>query len=153
MTYHDSTELNFCRKLQGEDHSRLSKAARTAAFVQSLVTSLPLVLVSLVTLLRSSIGDEMVDMTDLHRHLNDHSLQGLAASVSLLNLLVTTLRFNERHTGRAVTLLVGFPFLFTNIAFRLLGFSLLFCYFDTVRINIAQHSSIYSTFLKLLNFN
>ena len=162
MTHHDSyrlnrtqqnlTLLNICRKLQGEDHSRLSKAARTAAFVQSLVTSLPLVLVSLVTLLRSSIGDEMVDMTDLHRHLNDHSLQGLAASVSLLNLLVTTLRFNERHMGRAVTLLVGFPFLFTNIAFRLLGFSLLFCYFDTVRINIAQHSSTYSTFLKF-NFN
>jgi len=126
--------LIFYRKLQGEDHSRLSKAARTAAFVQTLVTSLPLVLVSLVTLLRSSIGDEMVDMTDLHRHLNDHSLQGLAASVSLLNLVVTTLRFNERHTGRAVTLLVGFPFLFTNIAFRLLGFSLLFCYFDTVWI-------------------
>ena len=126
--------LIFYRKLQGEDHSRLSKAARTAAFVQALVTSLPLVLVSLVTLLRSSIGDEMVDMTDLHRHLNDHSLQGLAASVSLLNLVVTTLRFNERNTGRAVTLLVGFPFLFTNIAFRLLGFSLLFCYFDTVWI-------------------
>ena len=126
--------LVFFRKLQGEDHSRLSKAARTAAFVQSLVTSLPLVIVSLVTLLKSSIGDEMVDMTDLHRHLNDHSLQGLAASVSLLNLLVTTLRFNERNTGRAVTLLVGFPFLFTNVAFRLLGFSLLFCYLDTVWI-------------------
>ena len=126
--------LVFYRKLQGEDHARLSKAARTAGLVQSLVTSLPLVIVSLVTLLRASIGAEVVDMTDLHRHLNSHSLQVLAATVSLLNLVVTTLRFNERDSGRAVTLLVGFPFLFTNIGFRLLGFSLLFCYFDTVWI-------------------
>ena len=126
--------LVFYRKLQGEDHARLSKAARTAGLVQSLVTSLPLVIVSLVTLLRASIGEEVVDMTDLHRHLNSHSLQVLAATVSLLNLVVTTLRFNERDSGRAVTLLVGFPFLFTNIGFRLLGFSLLFCYFDTVWI-------------------
>ena len=69
-------------------------------------------------------------MTHLHSHLHLHSLQGLAATVSLLNLLVSTLRYNERETGRAVSLLVGFPFLFTNICFRIFGFALLFCYFE-----------------------
>ena len=73
-------------------------------------------------------------MSDMHRHLFSHSLQGLAATVSFLNLVISSLRFNERDTGRAVSLLVGFPFLLTNIGFRLLGFSLLFCYFDTVWI-------------------
>ena len=42
------------------------------------------------------------------------------------------LRFNERDSGRAVSLLVGFPFLFTNIGLRLIGFSFLFCYYDKV---------------------
>jgi len=39
-------------------------------------------------------------------------------------------RYNERETGRAVALLVGFPFLATNMIFRLFGFCLLFAYFD-----------------------
>ena len=38
---------------------------------------------------------------------------------------------NNLTTGRAVSLLVGIPFLFTNITVRLLGFSLLLAYFDT----------------------
>jgi len=126
--------LIFYRKLQGEDHSRLSRAVRAAGFVQSLVTSLPLIVFSLVTMLQATVGEERVDMSDMHRHLFSHSLQGLAATVSFLNLVISSLRFNERDTGRAVSLLVGFPFLLTNIGFRLLGFSLLFCYFDTVWI-------------------
>ena len=68
----------------------------------------------------------------LHSHLYEHSLQGIAATISLTNLLVATLRYNERQTGRAVSLLVGVPFLFTNISVRLIGFSLLFAYFDTL---------------------
>lgn len=124
----------FSRKLQGKDHAGLSDAVRTAGLVQCLVTSLPLVIISLVTMLRAAVGEEKVDMTDLHQHLHHHSLQAVAASVSLLNLVVTSLRFNERDSGRAVTLLVGLPFLFTNISFRLIGFSMLFCYFDYVWI-------------------
>ena len=124
--------LIFYRKLQGEDHSRLSKAVRVAGFVQSLVTSLPLIILALVTMLRSTVGEEKVDMSDMHKHMHGHSLQNLAATVSLINLVITTLRFNERDSGRAVTLLVGFPFLFTNIGFRLLGYAMMFCYFDTV---------------------
>ena len=68
----------------------------------------------------------------LHSHLYEHSLQGIAATISLANLLIATLRYNERQTGRAVSLLVGIPFLFTNISVRLIGFSLLFAYFDTL---------------------
>ena len=85
-------------------------------------------------MLKATIGPEMVDMSDMHRHLFSHSLQGLAATVSFINLVISALRFNERDTGRAVSLLVGFPFLLTNIGFRLIGFSLLFCYFETVWI-------------------
>merc|ERR1719205_184117 len=66
----------------------------------------------------------------LHSHLYEHSIQGVAATISLANLFVATLRYNERLTGRAVSLLVGIPFLFTNISVRLLGFSLLLAYFD-----------------------
>ena len=126
--------LIFYRKLQGEDHSRLSRAVRAAGFVQALVTSLPLIVFSLVTMLQATIGEERVDMSDMHRHLFSHSLQGLAATVSFINLIISSMRFNERDTGRAVSLLVGFPFLLTNIGFRLIGFSLLFCYFDIVWI-------------------
>ena len=68
----------------------------------------------------------------LHSHLYEHSLQGIAATISLANLLIATLRYNERQTGRAVSLLVGIPFLFTNISVRLIGFSLLLAYFDTL---------------------
>ena len=71
-------------------------------------------------------------MAMLHSHLYEHSLQGIAATISLANLLIATLRYNERQTGRAVSLLVGIPFLFTNISVRLIGFSLLFAYFDTL---------------------
>ena len=126
--------LIIYRKLQGEDHNRLSRAVRAAGFVQALLTSLPLIIFSLVTMLKATIGPEMVDMSDMHRHLFSHSLQGLAATVSFINLIISALRFNERDTGRAVSLLVGFPFLLTNIGFRLIGFSLLFCYFETVWI-------------------
>ena len=126
--------LLIYRKLQGEDHRRLSRAVRAAGFVQALLTSLPLIIFSLVTMLKATIGPEMVDMSDMHRHLFDHSLQGLAATVSFINLVISALRFNERDTGRAVSLLVGFPFLLTNIGFRLIGFALLFSYFDIVWI-------------------
>ena len=126
--------LIIYRKLQGEDHRRLSRAIRAAGFVQALLTSLPLIIFSLVTMLKATIGPEMVDMSDMHRHLFSHSLQGLAATVSFINLIISAVRFNERDTGRAVSLLVGFPFLLTNIGFRLIGFSLLFCYFETVWI-------------------
>jgi len=119
------------RKLQGEEHHRLSLAARGACMAQALVTSLPLLLLSLVTLVKGTVGEEQVDMAMLHSHLYEHSLQGVAATISLVNLLIATLRYNERLTGRAVSLLVGIPFLFTNISVRLLGFSLLLAYFDT----------------------
>lgn len=126
--------LILYRKLQGEDHSKLSRAVRSAGFVQALVTSLPLIVFSLVTMLHATIGEERVDMSDMHRHLFSHSLQGLAATVSFINLVISSLRFNERDTGRAVSLLLGFPFLLTNIGFRLIGLSLLFSYFDIVWI-------------------
>jgi len=119
------------RKLQGEEHHRLSLAARGACMAQALVTSLPLLLLSMVTLVKGTVGEEQVDMAMLHSHLYEHSLQGVAATISLANLLIATLRYNERLTGRAVSLLVGIPFLFTNISVRLLGFSLLLAYFDT----------------------
>eukprot|EP00092_Neocalanus_flemingeri_P029745 GFUD01032293.1.p1 GENE.GFUD01032293.1~~GFUD01032293.1.p1 ORF type:complete len:528 (-),score=150.93 GFUD01032293.1:133-1716(-) len=126
--------LILYRKLQGEEHVKLSLAVRSAGFVQSLLMSFPLVIIALVTLVRNTVGDDLVDMADLHRHLNMHSLQGLAATLSLINLVVSTLRFNERETGRAVSILVGLPFLFTNIGFRLIGYAVLFAYFETAWI-------------------
>ena len=126
--------LIIYRKLQGEDHTRLSRVVRAAGLVQALLTSFPLITFSLVTMLKATIGPEMVDMSDMQGHLFSHSLQGLAATVSFINLVISAVRFNERDTGRAVSLLVGFPFLLTNIGFRLIGFSLLFCYFHTVWI-------------------
>jgi len=126
--------LILYRKLQGEEHVKLSLAVRSAGFAQSLLMSFPLLVISLVTLVRATVGDDLVDMTDMHRHLNMHSLQGLAATLSLINLVLSTLRYNERESGRAVALLVGFPFLFTNICFRLIGFALLFAYHETAWI-------------------
>lgn len=126
--------LILYRKFQGEEHFKLSNAVRAASFTQSLLMSFPLTVLSLVTLIRATVGDEIVDMADMHRHLNMHSLQGLAATLSLINLVVSTLKYNERETGRAVSLLVGLPFLFTNISFRLIGFALLFAYFETAWI-------------------
>jgi len=126
--------LILYRKIQGEEHVKLSLAVRSAGFAQSLLMSFPLIIISLVTLVRATVGEELVDMTDMHRHLNMHSLQGLAATLSLINLVVSTLRYNERETGRAVALLVGLPFLFTNICFRLIGFSVLFAYHETAWI-------------------
>ena len=41
-----------------------------------------------------------VDMAMLHSHLYEHSLQGVAATISLANLLIATLRYNERLTGK-----------------------------------------------------
>jgi len=124
--------LILYRKLQGEEHHRISLASRGASLAQALLTSLPLLLLSLVTLVRGTVGEDQVDMAMLHSHLYEHSLQGIAATISLANLLIATLRYNERQTGRAVSLLVGIPFLFTNISVRLIGFSLLLAYFDTL---------------------
>jgi len=126
--------LILYRKLQGEEHVKLSLAVRNAGVTQALLMSFPLIVISLVTLIRATVGDELVDMADMHRHLNMHSLQGLAATLSLINLVVSTFRYNERESGRAVALLVGLPFLFTNICFRLIGFSLLMAYFETAWI-------------------
>jgi len=119
------------RKLAGESVQRISLAARAASLGQALVCSLPLLLLSLVTLVRAMVGVEQVDMASLHTHLYTHSLQSLAASLSFLNLLLSSQRYNERQVGRAVGLLVGLPFLFTNLSFRVVGFTLLFAYFDT----------------------
>ena len=126
--------LIIYRKLQGEDHTRLSRVVRAAGLVQVLLTFFPLITFSLVMVLKATIGPDLVDMSDMHRHLFSHSLQGLTATVSFVNLVISAVRFNERDTGRAVSLLVGVPFLLTNIGFRLIGFSLLFCYFQTVWI-------------------
>lgn len=123
--------LILYRKLQGEEHFKLSHAVRSAGVSQALLMSFPLAVTALVTMIRGTVGEEIVAMADLHRHLNTHSLQGLAASLSLINIVVSTLRYNERETGRAVSLLVGFPFLFTNISFRIIGFAVLFAYFET----------------------
>ena len=43
-----------------------------------------------------------VDMAMLHSHLYEHSLQGVAATISLANLLIATLRYNERLTGKTL---------------------------------------------------
>jgi len=126
--------LILYRKLQGEEHFKLSHAVRAAGITQALLMSFPLIVISLVSLIKATVGDEIVDMTDMHQHLHVHSLQGLAATLSLINVVVSTLRYNERETGRAVSLLVGFPFLFTNISFRLIGFSFLFAYFEVAWI-------------------
>jgi len=126
--------LILYRKLQGEEHFKLSHAVRAAGFTQALLMSFPLTIIALVSLIRATVGEEIVDMADMHRHLNMHSLQGVAATLSLTNLVCSTLRYNERETGRAVSLLVGIPFLFTNISFRLVGFALLFAYFETAWI-------------------
>lgn len=126
--------LLIYRKVQGEEHHRISIAARGASLAQALLTSLPLTTLALLTLVRGTVDTEKVDMAMAHSHLFEHGLQTAAATVSLLNLLLAALRYNERQTGRAVSLLVGLPFLFTNLCLRLLGFALLFAYFDTLWI-------------------
>ena len=47
-----------------------------------------------------------VDMAMLHSHLYEHSLQGVAATISLANLLIATLRYNERLTGKTSVSLI-----------------------------------------------
>ena len=126
--------LILYKKLRGEEHFKLSHAVRAAGFTQALIMSCPLIIIALVSLIRATVGEEIVDMVDMHRHLNMHSLQVMAATLSLTNLVCSTLRYNERETGRAVSLLVGIPFLFTNISFRLVGFALLFASFETAWI-------------------
>jgi len=119
------------RKLKGEEHHRISLAARGASLTHALLSSLPLLLVSMVTMVRAAVGKDQVDMASLHSHLYEHSLQGLAATLSLINLQVSGIRFNERLSGRAICLLVGLPFFFVNTCLRLAGFTLLLAYFDT----------------------
>ena len=54
------------------------------------------------TWVMSNVDDFLlqVDMAMLHSHLYEHSLQGVAATISLANLLIATLRYNERLTGK-----------------------------------------------------
>jgi len=122
------------RKLCGEEHHRISLASRATSLCQSLVMSLPLVTFSIISLLQATVEEEKVVLEQLHGHLAGHSFQGLATTLSLVNILVSALRFSERETGGAVSLLVGLPFLATNIVFRLIGFTFLFAYFEPLWI-------------------
>lgn len=124
--------LILYRKLKGEEHHRISLASRSASLAQSIVCSFPLLIISLVSMVTATVGTEKVDMASLHSHLYTHNLQGLAATCSLANILISAIRFNERQTGRAVGLLVGLPFLFINIVVRVVGFSFLMAYFDSL---------------------
>jgi len=126
--------MTIFRKLSGDEHSRLSLATRCASLCQALVMSLPLVIFSMQSLLGATVQEDKVVMEKLHGHLATHSFQGLATTLSLINILVSSLRFSERETGRAVSLLVGLPFLATNIVFRLIGFTFLFAYFESLWI-------------------
>ena len=113
------------RRYRGEDHQQHGLASRAAGLVQALLSSLPILLLSLVSMLQAVVTKNAVDTASLHAHVYSHEMMTAATTLSIINLLFATIRYGERLTGGAVTLLVGMPFLLSNIGLRLLGFSLL----------------------------
>ena len=61
----------------------------------------------------------------------------LAASVSLVEILVSSIRYNERTASNGVKLMVAVPFLFTTLCFRLIGLAMLFAFFQQEWVALA----------------
>lgn len=122
------------RALARVDKDRKARIVRIAGIVQACVMSFPLLLISMNTLIMSIFVKNSVDAGLFHRHIYDNKMQFAASTLSFLNLLITAYRYNERLTSRPVAILVGFPFIFSNILFRIIGFSLLFSLFEPMWI-------------------
>jgi len=122
------------RALARVDKQRKARIVRIAGIVQACVMSFPLLLVSMNTLIMSMLQNNSVDAGLFHRHVYENKLQFAASTISFLNLIITAYRYNERLTSRPVAILVGFPFIFSNILFRIICFSLLFSLFEPMWI-------------------
>jgi len=122
------------RCLARRDCHRKARMVRVAGLVQACIMSFPLILVSLHTIMISIFANNSVDAGLFHKHIYENKMQFAATTISFLNLVISAFRYNERLTGRPVSVLVGFPFLFSNILFRMIGFSLLFSLFESMWI-------------------
>lgn len=122
------------RCLAGSERSRLSRYGRSAGQVQALIMSAPLTILSLLTLITAAVEETSVDVGNLHRHMYENNLQLAAATLSLVNLVMASYRYNERVSGNPVGLLVGLPFILTSLSFRLVGLAVLFSFYDTAWI-------------------
>lgn len=109
---------------------RQNRACRIAGIVQAFIMSFPLVILSFKTILLGSMENNSIDAGSFHIHIYENKFMFVAASVSLLNMLVAAYQYNERLTGRPVAVLVGIPFLFSTILFRIIGLGLLFSLFE-----------------------
>ena len=52
--------MNYDKNIRNQTQFRLSLASRGASLAQALLTSLPLLLLSLVTLVRGTVGEDQV---------------------------------------------------------------------------------------------
>lgn len=126
------------RRFQGHDVSRLDLAGRLAGLAQSTIMSGPLVLMSLVAAIGKAVEPDQVNVSGLDRHFYEYGMQMLAASVSLVQMIVSSIRYNERGASSAVKLLVAIPFIFTTISFRLIGMAVLFTFFESAWVCVAM---------------
>lgn len=122
------------RALARVDRDRKARIVRIAGMIQACVMSLPLLIVSMNTLIMAMFEKNSIDAGLFHRHIYENKLQFAASTISFLNLLIAAYRYNERLTSRPVAILVGFPFIFSNLLFRVIAFSLLFSLFEPMWI-------------------
>jgi len=125
-------------RCKGQDVSRLDLAGRLAGLAQSTCMSGPLVLMSLVAAIGKAVEPDQVNITGLDRHFYEYGMQLLAASVSLVQMMISSVRYNERGASSAVKLLVAIPFMFTTISFRMVGMAVLFTFFESAWVCVAM---------------
>jgi len=117
-----------------KNREKWTRISRIGGIVQACVMSYPLIIISFKTVLLEALENDIVDTGLVHKQIHEQKFQFIATIISLCNLIVAAYRYNERSTGRAVAVLVGIPFLVSNIIFRLIGFTFLVSFFEAVWI-------------------
>ena len=112
-------------------HSTQAKVlANTFRVVQALTSSVPLLIVNLYTLFDIMSVNNGLDISLLTNHLAEVNIHGLAALMSLFNVLRAASVFNERRTFTLLFVMIGYPYLLFTVLSRLLSLGIIVSFLD-----------------------
>lgn len=110
------------------------KLANTFRMVQAIITSVPLLVLNLTTLVSMLKSDEggvdILDLRLLSAHLSEVEIHGLAFFISLLNLIRAASLFNERQTFTVLFSIIALPFLILTIYSRLMALAIILAFLE-----------------------
>jgi hypothetical protein len=130
-----NSNVNDSLSLYSEKAKSLADKVR---IIQAFVTSVPLMLLNIITLINALKvpEDDVLDISYLSHHLNEVQMHGLAFIISFINLLRASSLYNERESFTLLFVLVGCPFLLLTALSRILSIGIIVAFLDVTWVAI-----------------